>query len=166
MKNNLKLEIVSAQESLYSGDIKFVVVPGEEGELGIYPNHTPLITRIKPGELKLKNLENQEEVVVVAGGILEVQPNLVTVLADSAIRAGDIDEERSREAKQNAESIIKNNKEDQNQVVVSKFANSTAFFSQAAKQNNVMKRFLNDVKNSSFSQSVNSFKAALKTLSK
>ncbi len=112
MKNNLKLEIVSAQESLYSGDIKFVVVPGEEGELGIYPNHTPLITRIKPGELKLKNLENQEEVVVVAGGILEVQPNLVTVLADSAIRAGDIDEERSREAKQNAESIIKNNKED------------------------------------------------------
>ena len=112
MKNNLKLEIVSAQESLYSGDMKFVVVPGEEGELGIYPNHTPLITRIKPGELKLKNLENQDEVVVVAGGILEVQPNLVTVLADSAIRAGDIDEERSREAKQNAESIIKNNKED------------------------------------------------------
>ena len=112
MKNNLKLEIVSAQESLYSGDIKFVVVPGEEGELGIYPNHTPLITRIKPGELKLKNLENQDEVVVVAGGILEVQPNLVTVLADSAIRAGDIDEERSREAKQNAESIIISNKED------------------------------------------------------
>ena len=112
MKNNLKLEIVSAQESLYSGDIKFVVVPGEEGELGIYPNQTPLITRIKPGELKLKNLENQDEVVVVAGGILEVQPNLVTVLADSAIRARNIDEERSREAKQNAESIIKNNKED------------------------------------------------------
>ena len=110
--NNLKLEIVSAHKSLYSGEIKFVVVPGEEGELGIYPNHTPLITRIKPGELKLKNLENQDEVVVVAGGILEVQPNLVTVLADSAIRAGDIDEERSREAKQNAESIIKNNKED------------------------------------------------------
>ena len=114
MKNNLKLEIVSAQESLYSGDIKFVVVPGEEGELGIYPNHTPLITRIKPGELKFKNLENEDEVIVVAGGILEVQPNLVTVLADSAIRAGDIDEERSKEAKQKAESIIKNNKEDMN----------------------------------------------------
>ena len=65
MKNNLKLEIVSAQESLYSGDIKFVVVPGEEGELGIYPNHTPLITRIKPGELKFKNLENEDEVIVV-----------------------------------------------------------------------------------------------------
>ena len=97
---------------MYSGEIKFVVVPGEEGELGIYPNHTPLITRIKPGELKLKNLENQDEVVVVAGGILEVQPNLVTVLADSAIRAVDIDEERSRDAKQNAESIIKNNKGD------------------------------------------------------
>jgi F-type H+-transporting ATPase subunit epsilon len=112
MKNNLKLEIVSAQESLYSGDIKFVVVPGEEGELGIYPNHTPLITRIKPGELKFKNLENENEVIVVAGGILEVQPNLVTVLADSAIRAADIDEERSKEAKQKAESIIKNNKQD------------------------------------------------------
>ena len=112
MKNNLKLEIVSAQESLYSGDIKFVVVPGEEGELGIYPNHTPLITRIKPGELKFKNLENENEVIVVAGGILEVQPNLVTVLADSAIRAADIDEKRSKEAKQKAESIIKNNKQD------------------------------------------------------
>ena len=110
--SNLKLEIVSAQESLYSGDIKFVVVPGEEGELGIYPNHTPLITRIKPGELKFKNLENEDEVIVVAGGILEVQPNLVTVLADSAIRAVDIDEERSKEAKHNAESVIKKNKED------------------------------------------------------
>ena len=110
--SNLKLEIVSAQESLYSGDIKFVVVPGEEGELGIYPNHTPLITRIKPGELKFKNLENEDEVIVVAGGILEIQPNLVTVLADSAIRAVDIDEERSKEAKHNAESVIKKNKED------------------------------------------------------
>ena len=112
MMNNLKLEIVSAQESLYSGDVKFVVVPGEEGELGIYPNHTPLITRIKPGELRLKNSENEDEIIVVAGGILEVQPSLVTVLADSAIRANDLDEERSKEAKQNAESTIRNNKED------------------------------------------------------
>ena len=111
MMNNLKLEIVSAHKSLYSGEIKFVVVPGEEGELGVYPNHAPLITRIKPGELKFKNTENEDVVIVVAGGILEVQPNLVTVLADCAIRASDIDEERSKEAKQNAESIIKNNKE-------------------------------------------------------
>ncbi len=109
---NLKLEIVSAQKSMYSGDIKFVVVPGEDGELGIYPNHTPLITRIKPGTLRFKNSQNEEELIVVAGGILEVQPNLVTVLADTAIRANEIDEQRAQEAKQNAESALKTNTND------------------------------------------------------
>jgi F-type H+-transporting ATPase subunit epsilon len=109
---NLKLEIVSAHESMYSGDIKFVVIPGEEGELGIYPNHVPLITRIKPGSLRFKNSQDEEEVIVVAGGILEVQPNLVTVLADTAIRANDIDEERAEQAKQNAEATLKNNTDD------------------------------------------------------
>jgi F-type H+-transporting ATPase subunit epsilon len=107
--NNLKLDIVSAHETIYSGEIQFVVVPGEEGELGIYPNHIPLITRIKPGALRFKNKQNEEEVIVVAGGILEVQPNLVTVLADTAIRANDIDEQRSEEAKKNAEAKLKDN---------------------------------------------------------
>ena len=109
---NLKLEIVSAHESMYSGDIKFVVIPGEEGELGIYPNHVPLITRIKPGSLRFKNSQDEEEVIVVAGGILEVQPNLVTVLADTAVRANDIDEERAERAKQNAEASLKTNTDD------------------------------------------------------
>jgi len=97
---------------MYSGDIQFVVVPGEEGELGIYPKHIPLITRIKPGSLRFKNSNNEDEVIVVAGGILEVQPNLVTVLADTAIRANDIDQKRSEEAKQIAEAKLKNNPDD------------------------------------------------------
>ncbi len=109
MKNNFILEVVSAHEKMFSGNILFVVAPGEDGELGIFPNHTPLITRIKPGELRYKNSENIEEVMVVAGGILEIQPNLVTVLADTAIRAKDIDEERANESKENAERIISEN---------------------------------------------------------
>ena len=110
--NNLKLEIVSAHEKLFSGNVLFVVVPGEEGELGIYANHTPLITRIKPGSVRFKNSENKEEIIVVAGGILEVQPNVVTVMADTAIRAKDIDIERAQESKLKAESFLKNNKND------------------------------------------------------
>ena len=110
--NNLKLEIVSAHEKLFSGNVLFVVVPGEEGELGIYANHTPLITRIKPGSVRFKNSENKEEIIVVAGGILEVQPNAVTVMADTAIRAKDIDIERAQESKLKAESFLKNNKND------------------------------------------------------
>ena len=109
MKNNFKLEVVSAHEKMFSGDILFVVAPGGDGELGIFPNHTPLITRIKPGELRYKNSENIEEVMVIAGGILEIQPSLVTVLADTAIRAKDLDEERASQAKENAERIISEN---------------------------------------------------------
>ncbi len=107
--NTLKLEIVSAHESMYSGDVFFVVIPGEEGELGIYPNHTPLVTRIKPGTLRFTSLENKKEIIVVAGGILEVQPDIVTVLADTAIREKDIDSQRSEEAKQKAEEFLRSN---------------------------------------------------------
>jgi len=107
--NNFKLDVVSAHESMYSGEIKFVVIPGEEGELGIYPGHIPLITRIKPGSVRFNNSENEQEIIVVAGGILEVQPTMVTVLADTAIRANDIDQERAEEAKKIAESKLKNN---------------------------------------------------------
>ncbi|OUT99552.1 MAG: F0F1 ATP synthase subunit epsilon [Betaproteobacteria bacterium TMED41] len=107
--NNFKLDVVSAHESMYSGEIKFVIIPGEEGELGIYPGHIPLITRIKPGSVRFNNSENEQEIIVVAGGILEVQPTMVTVLADTAIRANDIDQERAEEAKKIAESKLKNN---------------------------------------------------------
>ena len=87
MAHTLHVDVVSAEESIFSGEAEFVVLPGEAGELGIYPRHTPLITRIRPGTVRIKTGES-EEVIFVNGGILEVQPNVVTVLADTAIRGG------------------------------------------------------------------------------
>jgi F-type H+-transporting ATPase subunit epsilon len=96
--------VVSAEESIYSGEAEFVVLPGEMGELGIFPRHTPLITRIKPGEVRIKPAGGgEEELIFVAGGVLEVQPQVVTVLADTAIRAHDLDEAKALEALQRAE---------------------------------------------------------------
>jgi len=86
MANTLHVDVVSAEESVYSGEAEFVVLPGESGELGIYPQHTPLITRIKPGAVRIKPVGAAEELIFVAGGILEIQPKVVTVLADTAIR--------------------------------------------------------------------------------
>ena len=95
----LHIDVVSAEESTYSGEAEFVVLPGEAGELGIYPRHAPLITRIKPGVVRIKPPAGGEEVLIfVAGGLLEVQPSIVTVLADTAIRGPDLDETRAREA--------------------------------------------------------------------
>ena len=97
----LHVDVVSAEESIFSGEAKFVALPGEMGELGIYPRHTPLITRIKPGAVRIMRADNdEEEFVFVAGGILEVQPGTVTVLADTAIRGHDLDEAKAIEAKQ------------------------------------------------------------------
>ncbi|HEY2560025.1 MAG TPA: F0F1 ATP synthase subunit epsilon [Caldimonas sp.] len=105
----LHVDVVSAEENIFSGEAKFVALPGEVGELGIYPRHTPLITRIKPGAVRIRRADNdQEEFVFVAGGILEVQPGSVTVLADTAIRGKDLDEARANEAKRNAEEAMKN----------------------------------------------------------
>ncbi len=107
----LQVDVVSAEESIFSGEAKFVALPGELGELGIYPRHTPLITRIKPGAVRIQRADNgQEEFVFVAGGILEVQPGTVTVLADTAIRGKDLDEAKAAEAKKVAEEAIKNAK--------------------------------------------------------
>jgi F-type H+-transporting ATPase subunit epsilon len=104
MANTIHVDIVSAEESIFSGEAEFVVLPGEMGELGIYPRHTPLMTRIKPGTVRVKAPDQEEEIVVfVAGGILEVQPQLVTVLADTAIRGKDLDEVKATEALQRAE---------------------------------------------------------------
>ena len=105
----IKVDVVSAEESIFSGDAEFVVLPGVMGELGIYPRHTPLLTQIRPGAVRLK-LPNQEpeELVFVQGGFLEVQPRHVTVLADTAIRAKDLDEVAALEAKKAAEEAMQN----------------------------------------------------------
>ena len=107
----LQVDVVSAEEQIFSGEAKFVALPGEMGELGIYPRHTPLITRIKPGAVRVIRADNdQEEFIFVAGGILEIQPGSVTVLADTAIRGKDLDEAKANEAKQAAEEAVKNAK--------------------------------------------------------
>ena len=111
--STIHVDVVSAEESIFSGEAKFVALPGEMGELGIYPRHTPLITRIKPGAVRIERADsNEEEFVFVAGGILEVQPNCVTVLADTAIRGHDLDEAKAESAKKAAEEAIKNAKSD------------------------------------------------------
>ena len=100
----LQVDVVSAEGSIFSGEAKFVALPGESGELGILPRHTPLITRIKPGAVRIEKADsNEEEFVFVAGGILEVQPGTVTVLADTAIRGKDLDEAKASEALRQAE---------------------------------------------------------------
>ena len=109
--NTIRVEVVSAEESIFSGDAEFVVLPGEVGELGVYPNHTPLITRIKAGPVRIKIPgHNKDELIFVAGGILEIQPDLVTVLADTAIRGKDLDEVRAAEARKAAEEALSNAK--------------------------------------------------------
>ena len=104
----LHVDVVSAEESIFSGEAKFVALPGEMGELGIYPRHTPLITRIKPGAVRIEMADGSEEFVFVAGGILEVQPGGVTVLSDTAIRGKDLDDKKANEAKAAAEEALKN----------------------------------------------------------
>jgi F-type H+-transporting ATPase subunit epsilon len=109
MTNTIHVDVVSAEESIFSGEAEFVVLPGEAGELGIYPRHTPLITRIRPGSVRIRVPgEPEEQLIFVAGGILEVQPNVITVLADTAIRARDLDEAKASEALQRAEEARRN----------------------------------------------------------
>ncbi len=100
----IHVDVVSAEESIFSGEAEFVVLPGEAGELGIYPRHIPLITRIKPGAVRIKPPGGgEEQLIFVAGGILEVQPKVITVLADTAIRGADLDEAKANEALRKAE---------------------------------------------------------------
>ena len=108
--NTVQVNVVSAEESIFSGRARFVVLPGENGELGIYPRHLPLITRIRPGSVRIRMEDGKEEFVFVAGGILEVQPDCVTVLSDTAIRGKDLDEEKANTAKRQAEEALKNAK--------------------------------------------------------
>lgn len=102
------LDIVSAEESIYSGPVEFLVAPAQMGEVGIYPRHTPLLTRIKAGMVRIKAQLKDEELVYVSGGLLEVQPDVVTILADTAVRSHDLDEAKALEAKRAAEEAMKN----------------------------------------------------------
>jgi F-type H+-transporting ATPase subunit epsilon len=109
MATTIRVDVVSAEESIFAGEAEFVALPGEAGELGIFPRHTPLITRIKPGVVRIKVPgKTEDEQIFVAGGILEVQPHVVTVLADTAIRGKDLDEAKAREALQRAEDARRN----------------------------------------------------------
>ena len=110
--STIHVDVVSAEELIFSGEATFVALPGEAGELGIYPRHTPLITRIRPGSVRIQTADGGEEFVFVAGGILEVQPDCVTVLSDTAVRGKDLDEEKANQAKQAAEEAVKNAKSD------------------------------------------------------
>ena len=106
--STIRVEVVSAEQSNFSGEAKFVALPGENGELGILRGHTPLITRIRPGSVRIEKADGDEEFVFVAGGDLEVQPDRVTVLADTAIRGHDLDEAKANEAKKRAEEAMQN----------------------------------------------------------
>jgi F-type H+-transporting ATPase subunit epsilon len=109
MAHTIHVDVVSAEENIFAGEAEFVALPGESGELGIYPKHAPLITRIKPGAVRIKvKGQAEDEFVFVAGGILEVQPDTVTVLADTAIRGKDLDEAKAAEAKKLAEENLHN----------------------------------------------------------
>ena len=109
MPATIHVDVVSAEESIYSGEAEFIVLPGVMGELGIYPKHTPLVTQIKPGQVRIKIPGQAEETIVfVQGGFLEVQPGVVTVLSDTAIRAHDLDEAKALQAKQAAEEAMQN----------------------------------------------------------
>jgi F-type H+-transporting ATPase subunit epsilon len=114
----LHVNIVSAEQSIFSGDAEMVVVPGESGELGILPQHAPLLTRIKPGTVKVTLAGGTEELVFVSGGILEVQPKALTILANTSIRAKDLDEAKVMQAKQAAEEALANRQSGQERAVV------------------------------------------------
>ena len=113
MVSTVHIDVVSAEESIFSGEAEFVAAPAQMGEVGIYPHHAPMITSIKPGALRIKLADkNEEQLIYISGGILEVQPGVVTVLADTAIRGHDLDEAQANAAKKAAEEAMKNRASD------------------------------------------------------
>jgi len=136
MAHTIHVDVVSAEASIFEGEAEFVALPGEDGELGIYPQHTPLITRIRPGAVRIKVPDQaEEEFVFVAGGILEVQPNRVTVLADTAIRGHDLDEAAAESARKAAEEAMTSAKSDID------FARAQSEFAIMAAQIAALRRF-------------------------
>jgi F-type H+-transporting ATPase subunit epsilon len=117
MAGTILVDVVSAHEKIFSGEAEFVALPGEQGELGILPGHVPFITRIRPGAVRIK-VDGKEELIFVAGGILEVQPRVVTVLADTAIRGKDLDEAKAEAARKHAAEALANNAADVNHAAV------------------------------------------------
>ena len=118
MAATIHVDVVSAEESIFSGEAEFVVLPGEAGELGIYPRHTPLITRIKPGAVRIVPAGGgEEQLIFVNGGIIEIQPNVITVLADTAIRGHDLDEAKAAEALKAAEDARRSAKSNEEQAI-------------------------------------------------
>lgn len=114
MASTMHVDVVSAEAQIYSGEAEFLVAPAEMGEIGVYPRHVPLLTRIKPGSLRIRVPGQAKEVlVVVSGGMMEVQPNLITVLADTAIRGEELDEQRAQAAKRDAEAALSKATDDQ-----------------------------------------------------
>ena len=107
MSTVFHVDIVSAEESIYSGPAEFLVAPAEAGEVGIYPHHTPMLTRIKPGSVRIKAPLQEEELIYVSGGMLEMQPDVVTILADTAVRGANLDEAKATEAKKRAEEAMR-----------------------------------------------------------
>lgn len=113
MAKTVHIDVVSAEASIFSGEAEFVVAPAGAGEVGIYPNHAPMITNIKPGVLRIKLADsNDDTVIYISGGILEVQPGMITVLSDTAIRGADLDESKAMAAKAAAEEAMKNRTSD------------------------------------------------------
>jgi len=136
MSHTIHVDVVSAEASIFEGEAEFVALPGEAGDLGIYPQHTPLITRIRPGAVRIKLAgRDEEEFVFVAGGILEVQPNRVTVLADTAIRGHDLDEAKAEAAHKAAQEALANAKTDID------FARAQSEFAIMAAQIAALRRF-------------------------
>lgn len=114
MASTMHVDVVSAEAQIYSGEAEFLVAPAEMGEIGVYPRHVPLLTRIKPGSLRIRVPGQAKEVlVVVSGGMMEVQPSLITVLADTAIRGEELDEQRAQAAKRDAEAALSKATDDQ-----------------------------------------------------
>lgn len=110
--SSIQVDIVSAEGEIFSGQAEMAICPAIEGDVGVAPNHTPLLTQMRAGEIRVQNGGKDEVTIFVSGGILEIQPNQVTVLADTALRAGDIDEAAAKEAKQRAEEAIANQQSD------------------------------------------------------
>ena len=135
MANTVHIDVVSAEASIFSGEAAFVVAPASAGEVGIYPNHAPMITTIKPGALRIQLADTAEEVVIfISGGLLEVQPGIITVLADTAIRGADLDEAKAISAKLAAEEAMKNRSSDMD------YAKAQAELSEAMAQIHAIER--------------------------
>ena len=131
--STMRVEVVSAEQEIFSGEATMLIATAEAGELGIYPQHTPMLSRLKAGDVRLKIEGGEEQVIYISGGIIEVTPKIVTVLSDTAMRADDIDEAQALKAKEKAEQALKDTKADMN------YAKAKAELAQAAAQLSALK---------------------------